>query len=348
MAVSTIPIHECEADVPEGLEGLAWREMKTTFGDRLERADTPARAGALRFQYAGNPYQLLKLRTLQAVYSVRYFDIPRPKALLGDEHFKALLAQIRTARDLASADAYKTLYLSAAGSDSSVMTRLKDELAAKTELAIGDENGDLLIRVRRAGDGWETLVRLSPRPLATRAWRVCNREGALNAAVGYAMAVLSQPTDEDVFLNLGCGSGTLLIERLAAGAAKSVIGYDEDPRALECALKNVEAAGYGGQIKLNQGDITDLPMADKSVDVVAADLPFGQLVGSHSSNVALYPAVLKEAARVVKPGGRGVFISHEVKLMDTLLDGSATWKIEQVVKVSLSGMHPRIWVLRRQ
>lgn len=346
--VAAIPVHECEADVPEGLEGLAWREMKTLFDDRLERADVPARAGALRFRYAGNPFQLLKLRTVQAVYSVRYFRVPRPKALLGDEHFKALLGQIRLARDLGNEKAYKTLHLSAAGSDSSVMTRLKDEVAAKTGLAIGDEEGDLLIRVRRAGDGWETLVRLSPRPLATRAWRVCNREGALNAAVAYAMATLTQPTAEDVFLNMGCGSGTLLIERQAAGEVKSAVGYDHDPKALECAQRNVKAAGYEGQIKLNLGDATDLPVGDKSVDVVAADLPFGQLVGSHSDNLTLYPALLKEAARVVKAGGRGVFISHEVKLMDTLLEDSAAWKIEQLVKVSLSGMHPRIWVLRRK
>ena len=327
--------------------------MKALFGERLERAEVPARAGALRFRYAGNPFQLLKLRTVQAVYSVRYYRVPRPKALLGDEHFKALLGQIRLARDLGAADAFKTLHLSAAGSDSSVMTRLKEELATKTDLAIGDENGDLLIRVRRAAgedEGWETLVRLTPRPLATRAWRVCNREGALNAAVAYAMVTLTQPTEEDVFLNLGCGSGTLLIERLAAGEVKSAVGYDEDPRALECAKRNVEAAGYKEQIKLNLGDATDLPLSGKSVDAIVADLPFGQLVGSHSDNVTLYPKLLKEAARLAKPGGRVVFISHEVKLMETLLvlEDSAVWKMEQVLRVALSGMHPRIWVLRRK
>src|SRR5690349_11652014 len=61
--ISTIPVHQCEADVSEGLEGLAWREMKIMFDDRLERVNVPARAGVLRFEYVGNPYQLLKLRT---------------------------------------------------------------------------------------------------------------------------------------------------------------------------------------------------------------------------------------------------------------------------------------------
>ena len=38
----------------------------------------------------------------------------------------------------------------------------------------------------RGGDGWETLVRTTPRPLATRYWRVCNYEAALNATVAHA------------------------------------------------------------------------------------------------------------------------------------------------------------------
>ncbi len=346
----TIPVYQCEADVSEGLEGLAWREMKTLFDDRLERANIPARAGALRFEYVGNPYQLLKIRTVQAIYLVQEHKVPRPKGLLGDEHFKKLLGQIKIARDLWPADTYKTLYISAAGSDSSVMTRLKEELAKSTGLVIGNEEGDLLIRVRKTknGDGWETLVRISPRPQATRAWRVCNREGALNAPVAYAMNILSQPTEDDVYLNMGCGSGTLLIERMAAGDVKSIVGYDTDTTALECAGRNIEAAGYSEIIKRRQGNITDLPLAAKSVDVITADLPFGQLVGSHDDNLMLYPGLLKEAARLLKQGGRMVLVSHEVRLLDSLLEDSEHWKIEQNLRVTVGGLHPRIWVLSRK
>lgn len=345
-----IPVHECEAEVPEGLEGIAWRELKTVFTDRIEKSGTTGRKGAVRFSYMGNPYQLLKLQTVQAVYFVRHYAIPRPKALLGDQHFKALLAQIAAVRELAPADAYRTFTISAAGSDSSVMMRIKEELGNKIGLT-ADQEGDLLIRLRRpvdGGEGWESLVRLSPRPLATRAWRVCNREGALNAAVAHAMAIFSRPSEYDVFLNMMCGSGTLLIERLAWGAAASIVGYDRDTEALECARKNIEAAGYSEQIKLREGDVTDLDVAAKSVDVIVADLPFGNLVGSHNDNVRLYPAVLTEAARVAKPGARFVLITGEVRLLEELLEESAQWKSEQVIRVGLGGLHPRIYVLTRK
>ena len=147
---------------------------------------------------------------------------------------------------------------------------------------------------------------------------------------------------------MGCGSGTLLIERMALGDLQSIIGYDNDSVALDCAGKNIEAAGYSEVIKRRQGDIIDLPLSAKSVDVITADLPFGQLVGSHDDNMTLYPGLLKEAARLLKQGGRMVLISHEVRLLDSLLADSQHWKIEQNLRVAISGMHPRIWVLSRK
>jgi SAM-dependent methyltransferase len=346
-----ILMHLCEADVAEGLEKIARREIRMQFGERVEWLESPARPGVLRFTYVGNLYQLLKLQTIQAVYLVRHYPIPRPKAFLGDQYFKALLAQIAAVRDLSPKDAYQTFYISAAGSESSVMKRLRDELAAKIGLQSAPDEGDLLIRLRHPpGDdqSWEALVRLSPRPLATRPWRACNREGALNAAVAHVMAFLTQPKPDDVFLNICCGSGTLLIERLAQEAAASATGYDLDEAALECAHRNVEAAGLSDRVNLRLGDVCSLPLPDKSVDAICGDLPFGHLVGSHDDNLELYPDLLREAARVLKSGGRCVLLSHEVRLMESLLDDSPVWDVEQNIRVALGGLYPRIFVLKRR
>jgi 23S rRNA G2445 N2-methylase RlmL len=338
--------------MPEGLEWVTREELLERFGERVELVSEGERKpGMLRFDYVGNLYQLTRLQSVQAVYLSRTFPIPRPKALLGDQYFKALLAMIAAVRELSPADAYQTFYISAAGSESSVMNRLKEELAAKTGLKPAFEEGDLLIRIRRPideDDGWEVLMRLSPRPLATRPWRVCNREGALNAVVARAMVLLTLPTPEDVFLNVACGSGTLLIERAAYGPAHSLTGYDLDEAALQCAARNVEAAGFADRIKLNLGDATDLPLPGKSVDVLCADLPFGHLIGSHDENKALYPALLREAARVAKPGARFALITHEVRLMEDLLEDSADWEAIQTIRVALGGLYPRVFLLRRK
>lgn len=346
-------VHLCEADVAEGLEEIVRQELRAKLGARVTLRRLPAdqeQAGIVQFTYSGDVRALLGLKTAQAVYLLRRFAVPRPKALLGDAHFRAVLSMIALARS-AQPDAYQSLYLSAAGSDSSVMTRLKRELAQRVNLPVAEAEGDLVIRVRparatsREAGGWDVLVRLSPRPLATRAWRVCNFEGALNAAVAHAMALLTQPSAQDVFLNLACGSGSLLIERLAWGPARLAMGCDISAAALDCAQQNLTASGFTAA--LWQCDARALPLASGSVDALCADLPFGHLVGSHAQNVALYPRILDEATRVARPGARFALITHEVRLTESLLGANCAWAVDGVLRVELGGLYPRIFVLRR-
>jgi tRNA (guanine6-N2)-methyltransferase len=185
--------------------------------------------------------------------------------------------------------------------------------------------------------------------LATRAWRVCNFEGALNAAVAQAMVQLTQPKRDDLFLNMACGSGTLLIERWSAGPARQIIGCDIDPLALTCARQNVAASSARERITLRLADARALPLADHCITALAADLPFGHLVGSHGENVRTYPLILQEAARVARRGARFAVITHEVRLMEQLLGAvDSRWDMESALRVELGGLFPRIYILVRK
>lgn len=343
------PIYQCEASVVEGLEEIALDEVRRAFGKRV-RIYQSGQAGVVRFSYRGELRHLLRLQSVLSVYLSFHFPIPRPRALLGDQNFRQLLSYIEEVRQLMPPESYRLLYLSAAGSDSSVMRRLIERLATELGIAVASHEGDLLLRLRRSRqkEGWELLIRLSPRPLATRAWRQCNMEGALNATIAHAMIRFTRPTQSDIVLNLACGSGTLLIERLAVGAAKRLIGCDISAEGLSCAQKNLVASGNAEQVELYAWDARSLPLADESVDVLCADLPFGHLVGSHAENVTLYPAIMQEAARVSRRGGIFVLITHEVRLMTSILKKSSAWQIKHTQMVTQGGLHPRIFVLKRK
>lgn len=364
--------HRCEADVIAGLESLAHQEV-VALGARSVRMTQP---GVIRFS-APALRPLLGLRTVLSVYLLRRYEVPRPKALLGDQHLRALFSQIDAVLSLMPRSAYCTFMLGAAGARSAVMTRLKSAIAQHTGLREVSEEGDLLIRVRPAFDftpesrlptptgsrdsgvgsqrasAWDVLVRLSPKPLATRDWRVCNIAGSLQATVAHAMALLTRPAPDDVYLNLGCGSGTLLIERAMAGPARRLIGCDTDRQALACAQENIAAylegvKGGHRAFELHDWDMRCLPLSDASVDAITADLPFGHRVGSHDDNLALYPALLREAARVAKPGARCVLITVEVRLMEhALAHMSSLWQRDSTFRVNLGGLRPAIFGLRR-
>lgn len=338
------PTREFEAESIPGLEEIAADELRRLRAGSVSQLQ--ARQGALTFQFAGDPKALRGLRTVQAVYSVERFDVPRPRALLGDAHFRRLLAQVEAVRT-AQPDDFATFQIAAAGSDSSVMERIKREIAASVGIPHA-ESGDLLIRILPDNGGWRTLVRLTPRPLATRSWRVENYEGALNGAVAHVMALLTQPDAGDVVVNVGCGSGSLLIERCSAGAARQIIGVERDLVVIELAQANTRASGFQRRVRLICADMRAMPFPDAYADALLADLPFGQRVGSHAANLALYPAALAEAARIAKSGARFVVITHEIRLMDASLERAQDWHLLHVLPITLRGLHPRIYLLQRR
>jgi tRNA (guanine6-N2)-methyltransferase len=340
-----------EAEVVEGLEEFAVTELgRIPSVVIVQTASSKQRRGAVRFSFRGNLRVFEHLSTVQAVYVVLTFDVPRPRGLLGDKNLRIVVNQIEEIRRFAPKDSYKTLFISAAGSDSSVMVRIKEALIGATGLVSDAEQGDLLVRIRKASDGanWEVLLRLTPRPLATKSWRVCNLEGALNATVARSMVLLSQPNPDDTYVNLGCGSGTLLIERQAWGEARHIVGVDISADNLVCAQMNIAASGRQQGIDVLQTDIRRLPVTDRSADVITADLPFGQLVGSHQENVTLYPKILDEAARIAKPQAHFVLITHELRLMTSVLRNTSDWDVYREIPITLRGLHPHIYVLIRR
>ncbi|MEO1646498.1 MAG: methyltransferase domain-containing protein, partial [Chloroflexota bacterium] len=174
---------------------------------------------------------------------------------------------------------------------------------------------------------------------------VCNYEGALNAAVAAGIVKLTNPTASDRFLNIMCGSGTIMIER-AHYPAQLIAGCDISIDAITCTRANM--AGAEQQIEVQLADAMQLPYPNASMDVITVDLPFGQLVGSHDENEWLYPAVLQEAGRVAKVGARCIAITHEITLMHEVLDTLSVWRVVSEQKITLSGLHPRIFVMERQ
>lgn len=340
----------CEAEVVTGLKEFAAAEVRNRFGKRAQiiPKDKPEE---FMFRYAGSLPALNELTQSVAVYLVEHYPIPRPLALLGHQHFQALLRQITEVRAMHPCGTFRTFRISAAGSDSSVFTRIKNEIQQATGLIAHEEEADLVLRVRKSDverEGWDVLVRLTPRPLSARAWRVCDMLGALNATIASAMIEMTQPLPQDRVLNIMCGSGTLMIERLARAKAAAVGGLDVDAVTLRCAERNIAAAGFSGQVDLFEMDAARVQLPDACVDMICGDLPWGQLVGSHEANLALYPPALAEAARVAAPGARAVFITHEIRLMEQVLASLADkWVIKNTVRVFQGGLHPRIYLLER-
>jgi arsenite methyltransferase len=100
----------------------------------------------------------------------------------------------------------------------------------------------------------------------------------------------------EVVLDLGSGGGIdVLLSARRVGPSGMAYGLDMTPEMLDLARKNQAEAGLAN-VEFLQGTIEDIPLPDETVDVVISNCV-----------VNLSPdkdAVVREAFRVLKPGGR--------------------------------------------
>jgi arsenite methyltransferase len=120
---------------------------------------------------------------------------------------------------------------------------------------------------------------------------------AVNASLGCGIpTAVADLHDGEVVLDLGSGAGAdVLISAKRVAPAGRAIGLDMTDEMLELARRNAADAGVGN-VEFVKGHIEAIPLPDESVDVVISNCVIN-LSGDK-------PQVLRETARVLKPGGR--------------------------------------------
>jgi SAM-dependent methyltransferase len=104
-------------------------------------------------------------------------------------------------------------------------------------------------------------------------------------------------------LEVGCGTGNLLVVAADAQPGATVIGLDPDPAALDRA--RTKARRRGRRFRVEQGFADELPHADGSVDRVLSAFMFHHLPQDAKT------AMLAEARRVLVPGGQLLLLDFE-------------------------------------
>jgi arsenite methyltransferase len=120
-------------------------------------------------------------------------------------------------------------------------------------------------------------------------------EANMGLSCGNPTAFASLRPGEAV-VDLGCGGGLdVLLAAGKVGPTGRVIGIDMTPEMLERARANAAKQG-AANVEFHQATIDKLPLADGSVDCVISNCVVNLAPDK--------PAVFREMARVLKPGGR--------------------------------------------
>lgn len=216
----------------------------------------------------------------------------------------------------------------------------KDALCRRRCFLPGEpEAHDLSLRVD-VQDGLATVcLKLSSAAFRFRGEGRGFSAGAIRPAIANALVLLTQPKGDDVFLDPFCGSGTIAFER-AQLPARRVLASDISPEALEIARQNLPVA-----VRLQRCDARSLPHKDASIDAIASNIPWDVQI-QVDDLLALYVDFLREAGRLLKPGGALVLLTDKQEALETACRKTG-WHADRLALLSLHGLHPGIFRLRR-
>jgi len=104
-------------------------------------------------------------------------------------------------------------------------------------------------------------------------------------------------------LEIGCGTGALLVQLAKAYETARLVGVDIDAESIEAARADIGAAGFGKRIDLRLGQVSDV-VAEGSVDCAV------MIEVLHEIAQEIRPAVVAQVARALKPGGWFVVVDE--------------------------------------
>jgi arsenite methyltransferase len=139
--------------------------------------------------------------------------------------------------------------------------------------------------------------------IATTAWYIYATRCGKFVVWDRVLDDLRLQGDETV-LDLGCGRGAVLLaaaKRLPRGRAIGVDLWraDQTENSQQATLANAALENVADRIEVHTADMTALPLADDSVDVIVSSLAVHN-IPTHAGR----RQALDQAVRVLRPGGR--------------------------------------------
>jgi ubiquinone/menaquinone biosynthesis C-methylase UbiE len=122
-------------------------------------------------------------------------------------------------------------------------------------------------------------------------------------------------------LEIGCGTG-VVSRRLAAtpGFGGTIAATDMSPYLIDAARRHAAEEGVGARIAFDVGSAAELRAGNGAYDLVIAHTLF-----SHAADAV---AILKECARVLRPGGRLLIFDRDFASSALSLDDHVAAKID--------------------
>lgn len=357
----------CYVHTLPGIEEIAWLEIRQRLApvDFVETLYIKNQQGLAVFDYGGDLRRLDGLRTAEDVFLQAVFvpklsrtkrDLNQIRTLVAQgESFGQATNALMRLRAFSKPPTFSVVSQKAGQHQyklrdvtKAVLAGLAARLPRWSPVAQG---GQVVVDVNLIGSKLLVGLRVTEESLSRRYGRhkTPHASWALRPSLAAAMIQLTDPQPDDIFLDVMCGSGTLLRERLAFGPYNRQLGGDIDPVQVKAAIGNTRDWKRRRQPKdqfLSCWDASALPLAGGTVTKGVAYLPDSDM--QPTGLPELYTGTLRELSRVLAPGGRAVFLSREYELVKDVVRQVPGLVIETGYSVLVNGRWHRLYIATKQ
>ncbi|MBR0081709.1 MAG: methyltransferase domain-containing protein [Clostridia bacterium] len=225
--------------------------------------------------------------------------------------------------------------------------KLIERLKLRLDGVNAPSNYDCELRIVCHGEDADLYWKLWNVPDERYPWRVGTVPASIHPATASALVryarklVDAPPAVFDPF----CGSGSLLFAAEAAFLTKGLLGVDCSAKAIAIARKNAEAAGSKARFVCRDILRFDSP---RGAGLIVSNLPFGNRVGSHRENEALYARFVHKLPGLLSDGGAAVLYTADGKLLERLLKAESRLELAASFRTEAGGLKPVVFAVRKK
>ena len=169
-----------------------------------------------------------------------------------------------------------------------------------------------------------------------------SKKGELSPQMANIMCQVSEPSPNDIVLDPFAGYGGIVFERAKAFPYKKIIAIEKDSNLVRKMKER--AKSFDTNLLIEQGNAGSLKLADKSVNVIITDPPWGIYERGINGDIeVLYQKMLEEFRRVLTKEGRLIVLTGAKDIFEEILKHISNLKMIAKNDVLVSGKKAAIY-----
>ena len=230
--------------------------------------------------------------------------------------------------------------------DTRLLQGLENEIKNELKLELNRRQSDYEFWLLSRSEGM-TLFALR---LSRQSKKDKEREkGELKPQLSYLLCTLSEPQENEIFMDPFCGSGSIPLTRVQFTRKGLIVASDNDKEKVAELKEKVKELKLKERVVVREMDATDISRyEDGSIHKIVTDPPWG-LFENIKDPLDLYRKTMKEFVRILKPGGiLVILISNAEKMNEFFGQYNEGITLEGSYNVLVSGKKAVIYKMRKQ